>query len=132
MTDRDYSKSNRQQAIPFHEAVDSALAGWVCSRDAWPAGKIIFLAKQGTFVASDLTTGFLGPFMIVRTPDGKYHPWMPSQDDMQAKDWIAITRQSFASQMPVQRATEPGEREETRRIPHEDYVVDADIREIDP
>src|SRR6478735_4836165 len=120
---RDYSKSNRQAVLPFHEAVDNALAGWVCSREGWPHGKIIFLAKEGQFVAQDLTSGFLGPFMIVRTPDGKFHPWMPSEDDMQSRDWVAITRQAFASQMPApeyprMETREDRHQRDTKRVAH--------------
>ena len=94
----DYGKE-RKTHISFAEAISSAQVGWVISRDGWAAGSIVFFAREGTFTAADLVTGHLEPFLVMRAPVGLYGPWSPSQADIAADDWIAITRQAFQRQI---------------------------------
>ena len=97
---RDYSK-DRVHHVGFPEAIQKAANGWVIARAAWPNGQIVFLAREGSFVAADLVNGILDQFLVLRAIDGGYEPYVPSQSDISAIDWACITRQTFQRQMPT-------------------------------
>jgi len=95
----DYAK-DRVRLVSYSEALDKAKHGWVIAREGWNGrNMIVFMAKGGTFEAADLVTGSLEPFLVMRTAQGKYVPWLCSQSDALAEDWACITRQTFARQM---------------------------------
>jgi hypothetical protein len=101
----DYTK-DRVSHIGFSGALAQANSGWVIARQGWPAGRIVFMAKEGSFVAVDLVTGYMENFLVLRDEDGQYEPYVPSGRDVAALDWAAITRQVFQRQMPTQKGSE--------------------------
>lgn len=75
--------------------------GWVGARQGWNGkGMVVFLAMKGQFIAKDLITGELLPFLVMRTTQGDYVPWLCSQTDAVAADWIVMSRSTFQRQVP--------------------------------
>lgn len=95
-----YSK-DRVRQVSYPEALEKAKGGWVIAREGWNGrGMYVFMAQSGTFHAKDLTTGDLEPFLVMRTVQGKFIPWLCSQTDALAEDWAAMTRQMMSHQIP--------------------------------
>ena len=91
---RDYDK-DRVEKVNWPMARAKADEGWLIARQSWQDnGQYVFLATTGTFDAKDLTTGWLEYFLVAGSPDGKYRPWHPSDEDCEAEDWMAISRQA--------------------------------------
>lgn len=87
----------------FSDALNSLKAGAQISRDGWN-GKGMWLAYQAgypdgisinanTARATGLPEGtickFL-PYIMMRTADGSFVPWLASQTDILANDWNAM------------------------------------------
>ena len=127
---QDYAK-DRIQRVHYHEALAKALSGWVIAREGWKdmgQPTYVFLAQAGTFDAKDLTTGVLGPFLVIHHANGSFEPWMAGQQDMAARDWVCLSRQTMSRQVR-QYGTEGGGPERTGRIEGpveiEEYHVDT-------
>jgi hypothetical protein len=71
---------------------DSALMyleqGQRVARRGWN-GKGMWLVKAsgGTFKIDGQIEGDLTPFIVMKTADDKFVPWLPSQTDVLATDW---------------------------------------------
>lgn len=87
---REYPKE-AVYSCTYNEALDRIKSGWKGAREGWHGkGMFVFLAVSGQFIAFDKTTGGLEPFLVLRTPTGKYVPWLCSQTDALALDWAVI------------------------------------------
>jgi hypothetical protein len=88
--------------MTFSSALESLKSGAQISRDGWN-GKGMWLAYQAgypggipinanTAKATGLAEGtvckFL-PYIMMRTADGSFVPWLASQTDILANDWLA-------------------------------------------
>lgn len=128
MNERDYVKERVDQ-VSFAEAAEMIQSGWVAARDGWPAGTVVFMAREGTFTAADLVTGQLEPFLVKRAPTGRYVPWQPDHADVHGRDWICITRQTFSRQLPLRNVSDPHQRD-TKRVAVEDYKADGETNDM--
>lgn len=116
----DYGK-DRAVHLAYPAALEKAKNGWVIAREGWNGKyQYVFLATSGTFDAKDFTVGTLQPFLVMRTAQGTYVPWLCSQTDALADDWIAITRQTMSRQVPQQ------ERQQVTGFATSDSDFDAD------
>ena len=87
----------------FGEALDKLKAGWRVGRVGWNGkGMWIVLQKgypdgvpinQNTADATGIPLGtvirFL-PYIMMRTVDGSFVPWLASQTDILADDWTVV------------------------------------------
>jgi len=73
------------------EAVKHMREGGKVARQGWN-GKNMFLlySAGGTFNAVDLEVGPLVPFVVMKTADDRFVPWLCSQTDLLATDWEAV------------------------------------------
>ena len=79
--------------LTYNEALERINSGWKGARQQWhdDARHQYVLCTLGTMVTFyDRTTGFVDGFLIVRKPDGKYAPWVPTEDDIIALDWAVL------------------------------------------
>jgi len=125
--EQDYAK-DRIKRVHYHEALAKALAGWVIAREGWKdmgQPTYIFLAQKGSFDAQDLSTGILGPFLVIHHANGSYEPWTPTQTDMAAHDWACLTRQVMSRQVRQygsdEDAREDVHQRDTKRVAVEEY-----------
>lgn len=72
----------------------AARAGWN------GAGQYIFAANGGTFTVQDMVQGDLGPFLVIRTAQGTFVPWLASQADMLADDWTVWPADQLTAGQP--------------------------------
>lgn len=89
----------RERDLTYPEALTRCHAGWLISRPGWNAqNQYVFSCIEGSFTAQDRTVGPLRPgFLVIRTAQGEYVPWLCSQSDQSATDWVAITRQQVTA-----------------------------------
>lgn len=91
-------------AVDFWEAGRTAkLFGKRISRVCWGQMGMFVVNRQGypngvkidaaTAQALGQTTGdtvIFGGYFVIKLADGSVHPWVPSQQDMDAKDWVIL------------------------------------------
>lgn len=89
-TAREYPKEPVHN-LTYPEALERIKTGWKGARQGWNGrGMYIFLAVSGQFIAADKTTNSLDPFLVMRTVEGRYVPWLCSQSDALALDWAVV------------------------------------------
>lgn len=68
----------------FEWALAEMKNGFGVTRAGWNGkGQYVFLRNSGP--------GFLdGPYLVIRTVDGDYVPWVASQTDLLANDWESV------------------------------------------
>ncbi|UVX30689.1 hypothetical protein PF628_gp33 [Klebsiella phage VLCpiS11a] len=79
----------------FGEAVAQLNAGVKVARSGWNGkGMFLFLVSGNSW---DFTTDVEGvdgldtlPFVCMKTADGKLVPWLASQTDIIATDWVVV------------------------------------------
>ncbi len=85
--------------LTFPEAMTLALAtGSKVARKGWNgAGQHVRMTSGVTRVMLNcgrdneaMTFADMNPFMVLRNAAGEYVPWVPSQGDMQAVDWMEL------------------------------------------
>ena len=81
--------------LTFPEAMAAALAtGAKIARQGWNgAGQHVRQAGAAQVSLSDRQSVeyvHIGPFMVLRNAQGEYVPWVPSQGDMAAADWMVL------------------------------------------
>ena len=73
----------------FGEALEAVKSGNLISREGWN-GKGMWLAYQKAAEATGVPEGtickFL-PYLMMKTVDGSFVPWLASQTDVLAEDW---------------------------------------------
>lgn len=129
----EYGK-DRTAKVHYHEALAKALSGWVIAREGWKdmgQPTYVFLAQKGTFDAHDLSTGIMGPFLVIHHANGSFEPWTPSQTDQSAHDWACLTRATMARQVQqygTGEAREDRHQRDTKIIPEiEEYRADGKV-----
>ena len=81
----------------FGEALELIKRGFKVAREGWN-GKNMYLmyALNGDFTSvsrNPSETGrriLLQPFIVMRTANNKFVPWLASQTDMLADDWVVV------------------------------------------
>lgn len=81
--------------ISFGDAVNHALAGRKICRVGWNGrGMFLFAIAGGAWDFESDVDGVDGidtlPFICMKTADNKLVPWLASQSDVIANDWIVI------------------------------------------
>jgi Protein of unknown function (DUF2829) len=69
----------------FGWALDELKAGFKVAREGWN-GKGMWLALQVPDAHSKMTL----PYIYMRTAQGDLVPWLASQTDMLATDWVSV------------------------------------------
>lgn len=76
--------------MDFGDAIRSMKADYRVSRSGWNGkGMYLFLATGGE-ADSRVEHHLLLPFIVMRTAQGDFVPWLASQTDMLAEDWTVI------------------------------------------
>lgn len=70
--------------MTFSDALNSVKAGAEISREGWN-GKGMWVKLQVPDEHSKMTL----PYLYIKTVDGKLCPWLASQTDILAEDWLA-------------------------------------------
>jgi hypothetical protein len=86
----------------FGWALEELKSGFKVAREGWN-GKGMWLSLTTPVAGTYIIHGFgmanqpatleelpLLPWIGMRTADGKYVPWLASQTDMLAEDWVAV------------------------------------------
>ena len=77
--------------LDFGEALEWLRAGERVSRAGWNGkGMSLLRADGGTFRAGGFVMGELEPHIVMHTADGKFVPWLASQSDVLATDWMVV------------------------------------------
>jgi acyl CoA:acetate/3-ketoacid CoA transferase alpha subunit len=79
----------------FADAVNSLHDGKTVARKGWN-GKGMWLVKadRGTFEIDGKVGGNLIPFIVMKTADNKFVPWLASQSDVLSNDWEIVGEDS--------------------------------------
>lgn len=81
----------------FEYAMTFARAGAHIAREGWNGkGMYVLLAETGTFQVNGRIEGELLPFMVMKTAPGPFVPWLISQTDLIADDWLVVRGGVFA------------------------------------
>lgn len=70
----------------FPQAVERLFSGSKIARNGWN-GKGMYIGVQEPHVGGDMDK----PYAYIVGTDGKGVPWIPSQSDLFADDWIEVT-----------------------------------------
>lgn len=80
-------------SLNFGQALEHLKTGGLVARVGWN-GKGMWLALMPASVASAKAAGIpegtavrVRPYIVMRTADGSFVPWVASQTDMLAEDW---------------------------------------------
>lgn len=83
--------------LNFGDAIAALKSGYKVARAGWN-GKNMWLSyldpymnKQFTLIEKDDAEGTFSPYIGMKTADNKYVPWLASQTDLLACDWVIIT-----------------------------------------
>lgn len=76
----------RADALDFGAALHMLKRGCMVQRDGWN-GKDMWLAVQRPDAGSKMTL----PYIFMRTAQGDLVPWLASQTDMLAEDWVLLS-----------------------------------------
>ena len=82
-------------SVSFGDALIALEAGLRVAREGWNGkGMWLELANHGTAFSDScrLDPYDLDRFITMKTADGKYIPWLASQTDMLAKDWVVFNK----------------------------------------
>ncbi|PSK96691.1 uncharacterized protein DUF2829 [Haloactinopolyspora alba] len=71
--------------MDFGEALDALRAGQKVSREGWN-GRGMWLALQ----VPDEHSKMRRPYIYMRPVDGDFVPWVASQSDLLANDWLVV------------------------------------------
>lgn len=75
-----------RRRMTFGEAIDYTRTGAKVARDGWN-GKDMWIALQEPDANSKMTL----PYLYMRTAQGDLVPWLASQTDMLARDWVVVS-----------------------------------------
>ena len=92
-----FDKAYRQTAgMPFGLAVEATKMGKKVARHGWN-GKGMFLIyifpyinNQYSVIEKDGIVGTLAPYIAMKTADNQLVPWLASQTDILADDWLIV------------------------------------------
>lgn len=77
--------------VTFGQALDYLAQGDRVQRAGWNGkGMWLVQASGGTFRIGDRIEGDLLPFIVMKTVDDTFVPWLASQTDVLATDWRVI------------------------------------------
>lgn len=82
--------------MTFGMAIDALVDGDRVARRGWNGkGMWLILAPQGFASVAEHGEGghtalVLNPFIVMRAADGSYVPWLASQTDILAQDWVVV------------------------------------------
>ena len=83
--------------LNFGDAIAALKSGYKVARAGWN-GKNMWLSyldpymnKQFTLIEKDDAEGTFSPYIGMKTADNKYVPWLASQTDILAKDWVILS-----------------------------------------
>jgi hypothetical protein len=81
--------------MTFQDALDQLMIGVRITRQGWN-GKGMWLQRvdEGSFTDGDRSVRNLEPFIVMKTVQDKYIPWLASQSDMLAEDWDVVPYES--------------------------------------
>jgi len=75
----------------FNAALEFLRGGDRVCRSGWNGkGMWLIEADGGTFKINGRIEGDLTPFIVMKTADNKFVPWLCSQTDMLALDWQIV------------------------------------------
>jgi hypothetical protein len=77
--------TNELRLLTFGEALELLKKGRAVSRMGWN-GRGMWIKLQTPDAHSKMSL----PYLYMRTVDGKLVPWLASQTDMLASDWIIV------------------------------------------
>jgi len=63
---------------------------WIAKQDGYPDGIAI---NENTAKATGLAVGTtvrFAPYLMLHSADGTMVPWLPSQTDLMAEDWVVV------------------------------------------
>lgn len=81
-----YSRITAEDSLTFGDALVAMEAGARCEREGWN-GRYMWIAIQHPDPDSKMTE----PYIYMRTSSGALIPWLASQADMLARDWIILS-----------------------------------------
>lgn len=71
--------------IPFYKALAACIKGHKIARNGWN-GRNMFISY---YTAKD-SDPFSNDILMITTPHGGVNPWVPSQTDQLANDWVIV------------------------------------------
>jgi len=102
--------------MTFSRALDLIKQGWRLARDGWNGkGMFVFLVPGSTFVVNrepllsvlgEGTEVNYGGHIDIRAANGTIRPWLASQDDVLADDWVVVGRPAGASEPETEQVQE--------------------------
>ena len=92
-TSSENNVTNPRAGLEYTPAAEFARNGFVIARERWLSrGAFVVWAVSGSFIAFDKGTGRLEPHLVAHL-NGLYVPYFPTDEDREATDWVAMTRQ---------------------------------------
>ena len=84
----------RGNGVDFSRALLKLKDGRKVARSGWNGkGMWLIMASEGTFGQEGHVMGVIGdliPFIVMKTADDKFVPWLASQTDLLADDWEVV------------------------------------------
>src|SRR4051812_25926522 len=78
-----------QAGIPFETALTFLKLGYRAQRAGWN-GKHMWIEVMTTWAMPSPRQGDLLPFIVMRTAQGNWVPWLASQTDILSHDWAIV------------------------------------------
>ena len=77
--------------LNFGEAIAALKSGKLVAREGWNGkGMWLILMAEGETTLSNDETYEAAPFIVMKTADNKIVPWLASQTDVLAEDWVEV------------------------------------------
>ena len=80
--------------LNFGEAIAALKSGKLVAREGWNGkGMWLSLVKTGHYDVGQKTVGDIAellPWIGMKTADNKFVPWLASQTDVLAEDWVEV------------------------------------------
>jgi hypothetical protein len=80
--------------MDFSDALKRLKEGDKVARSGWNGkGMWLIMASEGTFGQEGRAMAVMGdliPFIVMKTADNKFVPWLASQTDLLAQDWEVV------------------------------------------
>ena len=79
------------KVMTFGQAIEAMKAGKKVARSGWNGKNMyIYIVEKFTDVSVDRPTVVYDSYIMMRTAQGSYVPWLASQTDVLAEDWVIV------------------------------------------
>lgn len=76
--------------MSFGAAINELKLGRKVARSGWNGKGMWLYRVYGVYATFNGTSNPLAPFIVMKTAQGEFVPWLASQSDVLAEDWVEI------------------------------------------